>query len=148
MAKVNPWALRRPERRIETRTFTDPVQPGQEITLTLRALDPCERTFAHERADYYTELYVTGRDGQEPNMYPAPDGTPIKLSSRMCYNICFVEQMQVAEDPQDRYTFDELLGISLTLPNAWDQIMIWVAGFLNPEDSYVGNSQGATTAES
>jgi len=134
MPKANIYALKRPYSVVtETKTFTDPLQPGVEITLTLRGLTPAETFAALDFGQSMMSEYC-GRDGKPPERaLPAIDGKIPVPSSSMCLllsNICYAQ----AGDVEDRYTFEELVGIAETMPNAFALIQRWSESLLPSTD--------------
>lgn len=142
--KINPWSLKRPERPQETRSFTDPLQPGVEVALTLRPLDAPGWAVAMERADELITLYVTGDpdEGIEPSLYPAPNGEPLKLARRVCRNVAALHLMQ-AGPKDEQYTESELIALMASMPTAWTEILTWSAELETKYGKQAGNASGA-----
>ena len=122
MAKVNPFKLPRPKREPVTKSFTDAEQPGAEVTLTLRRLDAAELIVAAEAAQAQIETWITGGDLRPASQFPFVDGKPVPLTAKLCLSVTVLEHMQCPADAGERYSFNELVALTVTMPNAWQEI--------------------------
>src|SRR5579862_8287222 len=84
MAKVDPFRLKRPVRTSETRTLTDPDQPGVEFTFTLRRLDGAEQMVAGEEAQEQIQTWVTGSRDRPASQFPFVDGQEVQVTEALC----------------------------------------------------------------
>jgi len=146
MAKVNPFGLKRPEHRRETRTFTDPDQPGVELTFTLRTLDGAEMMIATEEAQGQIETWVTGNRDRPASQFPFVDGQPVQMTEGLCTACQFLAAMQCPDDPHERYSFNELVALSVTAPMAWSRIGEWMQALLHPKITALGDEKGGASA--
>lgn len=134
MAKANIYALKRPYSSVtETKTFTDPLQPGVEITLTLRGLTPAETFAALDFGQSMMAEYCS-QDGNPPartlpaidGKIPVPSSTLCLVAAKICYSQAGLEE--------DRYTFEEIIGIAEAMPNSFGQIQTWLDSLLPIKD--------------
>ena len=127
MAKVNVYALERPyESKEETKTFEDPLQPGQPITLTLRGLTPVEQFAAFDLGQQLADTYA----GDAPKIkVPAVGGKIPRVSSGLCFIIAQIIFAQCGDD-DDKYSFEEFVGIAELFPNAFAQVQSWSESLL------------------
>jgi hypothetical protein len=116
MPKVNVYALERPARRVETRTFEE---NGQSLTLAFHKPDAADLAMAAERAQKLIEDWITGSEIRGPAPFPYPE---VKLSKLLCNNVAVAVECQEAEDPAERYEAIEFLVMSARLPETWMQV--------------------------
>ena|ERR1051326_428459 len=146
MPKPPFWNLPTPDAEEETRTFTDPSRPEYPVTITLRRVTHIERAAIRARsaeleAEWCDQRDESGRVTEEADLFPLPDGTAVKLNPDFCYSAAMAEGMQAGPE-EDRYSFIELIGLSLKLPAAYQQMSEWAAAKLR---GALGNSPKATT---
>lgn len=133
MAKINPFALNRPEDRFETKTFTDDLNPGVELTLALRGSPEAPFISAlNEKAQKYIRDYIDGRNGGPPGVLPLVKGRPICPTAEVCRAAAYIEGMQSDQDDAERYTFVELLALSVTMPSAFMEAFVWASELAEP----------------
>lgn len=127
MIKINPFNLSRPVETAETKSFVDPLHPEAPLELTLRTLDSAETCHAMEVGETEAVRFLGAPEvGVIPERAPLfIDGKAIQISRMLCRNVAIIEAMQVAKDENERYTFDQLLGITVTLPSAWREVVAW-----------------------
>jgi hypothetical protein len=141
MPKIDPFKLKRPKRVAETRTFTDPDQPGEEITLTLRRLDGAEQMVAVEEAQAQIETWITGSKDRPASQFPFVDGREVKMTEALCLACQMLWAMQCPEDAHERYNFFELVAFSVTMPYAWSRIGEWMQSILTPKVQAIGAAE-------
>lgn len=130
MPKPNLLGLRRPARKTVTRAFTDPEQPGAEVTLTLRRLDPLDAMRYQEAAVELVEMYAGAGIPVGEELVPVTEG--------VARTLCAIEAMQPF-DAAERYSAEELAALAVTMPNAWGDLYALVGELnLRPEES-LGN---------
>lgn len=120
MPKVNLNGLPGPAYRTLTKTYTDPLAPGVELTLTLRALvdeqghpDNFRVALALERAEAFEKKFAeTG--------FPFPDGA-VPVSEPLAQALAYLEVRQQGA-PEECYTIEELVGLPRSMPSAWQEI--------------------------
>lgn len=144
MPKLNVLGLRRPPRRVETRTFTDPAQPGKELTLTLGAQDVVVGGRASDLTQDLIEKYVHPPDETEPNAFPMEGDEPIFLSEILCQQVGVIAESQLGPEAE-RYTPEEIIAVAVAMPDAWTQILAWVGGMSRREKDRSKESPTATT---
>lgn len=144
--RVDPFSLRRPVRPVHERSFTDEAAPGCEITLWLRALDsPCAFLSMERTADLVAR-YITGEmdeegNRQEPAAFPEIGGEPVQLSESLLKVACRLEAMQSPTGPNGEprqaadgaYSAEEFVALSVTMPDAWAEILAWSNGLQTGE---------------
>ena len=144
MAKIDVRALRLPQRKTETRSFTDPEQPGVEVTLTLRRSLMAEQLAAFDAAAAWWE-FNEGADipiGDDQTFFV---GEPENKTDRQAYGtISFIRQVFVICSMQsspaaDRYDELEMIQILCTMPKVANSISAWV--------NELQNDTGKTDAE-
>lgn len=130
MPRLNAYEL--PSRPVvtETRDLTDPDQPGTVWTLTLReAKDTPSQLAITAREKGYITDYITGRDGGPPAPPPRIGETIIPLTPDLFRSIAYIESLQVPGETDGvkdaPYTAPELLLISVQMPQAFMDAVIW-----------------------
>lgn len=131
MAKLDPYTLPRASRPQQTRTFVEP-DTGVELTLTLRAPDAADAARAAERCDRLVEDYIDGSNLRPAGPFPDPEVAPSRGLFLTC---CLVAEMQVCENPGDRYDAIELCILSSKCPVIWAQVQGWVRALVNLWDT-------------
>ena len=144
----HPWSLKRPERRKETRAFTDPAQPGVSLELTFQAPHALAIIDIGARAEKLVETWVTGTADEGPRPFAPPDGgEPIEVRESFCRTVASLEAVDAA--PKYDLTFDPhssmvfWLGVAVMLPDAFIDIAGWAGGFLSGAGGMEGNASGA-----
>jgi len=133
VAKVNPWALRPVARAFETKTFTDPNAPGEELTLTLISGYDLGREFKVKQLSYdLIRRFVRGQKDEERGetitepIEPVigPDGavTP-EVNALACQSYARLVCQQA--EGEEAYGFKELAGLSCTMPDALADAVAW-----------------------
>jgi len=120
MARINPFTLTRPKRPEFTKTFTDPEQPGKEITLTLSPVSPDLALLAYEKAEAQYDDLVGDGNAEDAQLPPGLQGTVI--SKTLLHSAALLGAMQRQEPEEDRYTVLELVAIAMNMPTAWRNI--------------------------
>jgi hypothetical protein len=120
LPKINVYQLKRPERRIETRTFEE---NETTFTLTLQEPDAADLSRIGEEADRLLEDYVTGNEDRPAAPFPV-DG--IKLSKTLLLNAAAIAECQTDTDLIDRYQSEEFIAISAAMPETWLKLQRWV----------------------
>lgn len=131
MPKVNLLSLPPVVRPEETRTFTDPAQPGVELSLTFRRISIWEMSVATENA---RELVKLGG-------LPAA-GEVVLLTEQFCQTLCTLEAMQCGPE-DERYTAQEFVGLFAGMPKAGEQVLAWAGELNSDEDPDEGNASRA-----
>jgi hypothetical protein len=146
---VNPWALKRPQARTETKTFTDPLQPGVELRLTFRELlDAGLRLQASQTGDELCADYLA-LDGQPPKrLFASPDGQPVELNAALLNNIGAFMVMQVPEAGQLPMTLADWLGWAVMCPNLFIAVVRWMGTLLGSGGEGVKQPPTPTNAPS
>lgn len=132
MPLLNPFELPRPASLgEETRTFTDPKQPGREITLTFLA-----------DADYSTTLTSQILAATYANNKIGPMAFPIKYGGRLinitpalCGVIALLETMQKPDETGTKYSFDQWAALNVAMPSAMAQIAEWAYELIDQSDA-------------
>src|SRR5438552_18584942 len=151
MSKLNTLALLDPGSPQFTETFTDPMQPGKVIELTVKRQEYADLALATMRAQELIEDRVTGRNGRHPLPWPPqipgqPPQREIRFSEAFCWELAYGEVLQCPADPKDIYDAEDLAVISQRMPNAWPKIVTWineVTAFAEPKDGDPGNASAA-----
>lgn len=140
MPILDPFTLKRPADKIETRTFTE-----NEISLTLTLSsrsDYTRRLLADEKTRQYQARYVTGEevkgeDGKvhmEPTLLPPVDGMIPAVGVWLCSLISRLEMMQVTEGAEQTLTFPQWAAYGVLMPNTMAEISDWSYNLLNPNE--------------
>ena len=167
MPRFNPYNLTRAEPVVDTREFSDPAQPGADFTLTLRAVSEAPFMLkVQAKGAEYVETYVLGRIKRQPKKAgelplrdpPAPvytrsekGRTLIELDAQTCQGIAILDMMQVPQEGDAPYSFDEWAAMSVLMPTAFLEAANWAAdmmtGSLGSEeaqgDDQAGEAEGA-----
>ena len=152
MARVNPWTLKRRPRVQDTRTFISAENLDQPLTLTLRASAETGDLLApHEDAAEFVRTYVTGYKDEKgewtpPTSLVPPEGEPVTFTRSFCKLIAELLRMQVPQEGDAPYTFEEmaliLSGMSDVTPDIaeWkDELIARAAGELKNESTEAGS---------
>lgn len=121
------WNLPTPTRKEETRTFTDPGT-GWEISLSLREPDVLMQADIQDYAEERLEFWG-GKDGKgKPRRYMPPgEKAGIIIPHSLISMLAALERLQPGPE---RVPFEELLGISIKLPELWSEILAWAVTYL------------------
>lgn len=147
MAKVNPFKLPVPPALSEAREFTDPLVPGETISLAFMSEpDYGEILTIRALAESYWEIY------REPTAPPVHVGKrEVKISQQLCMMIAILQTLQRGER-EDRYGFEEWAAMSVVMPNAVAEIVRWAESLMSRassvrtgENAKVPNVSAATT---
>lgn len=119
MAKIDVRTLPMPELVRETKTFTDTLQPGASIELTLE-LSPDYSQVIRSRS------YADRLANERGDKVPVPVcGKAIQPMPELCRAIGLIQTLESPADPKDRYSFDEWVNLSYLMPNAFADIVAW-----------------------
>lgn len=118
MARINPFALKRPALRVTERTYSDPLQPDvPPQVIRLRAFDPPGFFARMERVEEQVKVWVDPPgEGLEPNAFPGPDNVPIRLSRSMV-EMAVTLAMAECGPEDDRYGFEGWVQLSVVMPS-------------------------------
>lgn len=126
--QFNPFSLNRPDVLIETKTFTDKVNPEAELTLTLRAENDAAVDFQErEKSQEYIRDFVVGRDDGPPAPLPPVGGRAVKVTRTLCGVVATLESMQVPGEEEEPFSFSEWCALSVVMPSAFREIDDWAA---------------------
>jgi hypothetical protein len=125
--KLDLTTLSLPEPLTETRSFTDPKQPPDKPLVLTFCVTPDFSEIL--RSNEIANKYIRERTG--------PGKVPVNVGGRMVFpttELCkIIAQIQVLEVPtmgedgqQERYSFDEWVGISRLMPTAMGEVVIWM----------------------
>jgi hypothetical protein len=141
MAKLNVFALPRPQRPTQTVTFETPQGP---ISLTLRAPDVADMARAAEAAARLVEDFITGSEVRAAAEFP----DEIPVSESLFQSVALVAAMQTATEPSERYTEIEWVMIATRLPAAWAEVQRVAQELMTRWRQDRGNSPAAPTEPS
>lgn len=150
MSKPNLASLPSPQRRREIRTFTDPLQPGEQIVVTLQSANIISLALIRERHAAFLQEWFEEQNGEQvPAPYPGIDGRGYRLPEGVWWNIaCLLEMQPTDADPF--WTEQELILMQDRLPNAWARLCAWAtelaAAGMRPPGEDAGNAPGASGA--
>jgi hypothetical protein len=128
--KLDANSLKRPRRESKRFEFEDVSNPGKVWSIHLRKLDPSEEAAASQRAEELTRRYVLGgflddRTGgwmKEPLPFHAVDGEAPQLSHALFALMSRIEAAQSGSPGDERYSVEELIGLAVCMPDAWDAL--------------------------
>lgn len=123
MPKHNTKSFQRVERRVESRTFTDALQPGVEITLTLVEPDLATISWSESQGEAYADEWVRGAPYQVA--VALNEMEMVNLTDDLCKALAMVEILQ--QPGEDAYSVEELIDIMRGMPGAWMEINAWAA---------------------
>lgn len=113
--------LKRPEKKQETRIFTDPLQPGVELEITFEF-----PLYFHEAAaiqSYQHELLEFWRDTETGiSRFPPVDGVQTTLDVTLAFAFALMERLQPDPPLYDVMGLNEL---SVLMPNALAEVSEW-----------------------
>ena len=137
--RVSPWDSRfqrsKPLRR-ETKSFPC-INPetgedvGQEIELTFQEMDEVLQGVSVDKSLDYIERYVRGEDE-----LLTPLGQRVQMSEYLSRVVANLEAIDCGPDP---YSPLDWIGVAITWPGTWKQILDWANTFL-PNRGPEGNS--------
>lgn len=134
MSRLNPLSLKRPGDVQESATFTDPLQPGQELVLTLKmSASAAQEAVLAESVRSLVTAYVTGdaeyqktKDDSQPKGTPPTSildndtGQPIPVTANLCIDIAtLIESEKLAGTPEP-YDFAQWVYIADRMPTAFE----------------------------
>lgn len=120
---LNPLSLSVPSKpQAETRTFTDPRQPGVEFTITLRASSGLLYDMGtDDLANDYIRRYSVGM----PDGVQVSGAGRVKVGPSLCAVIAELERAQVPDPEEPPYIFEEWLTLIHRAPDAFAQIVLF-----------------------
>lgn len=145
----NPFDLPRPGREVHHETFRDAAQPGVVLRLSLRAPDAVDMARMTVELERMTELYITGSEEVGPGPFPLVGGQSVTVSRELFSPACIIAVMQAPPElskQERRWEPEHLVAISLTMPNAWSQIMRRAEEIRRSSGRAEGNSSGPSMA--
>lgn len=138
MARLNPLTLKRPGDVEASETFTDPLQPGEELTVSLKvSASSAQDAVLTERIRDLAARYVLGdAEYRETKDKPEPKGKPpiplldnetaqqIPVSGDLCVDIAYLmqaEEMAAKGKPgaDEPYSFEEWVYFADRMPTAF-----------------------------
>lgn len=149
--RINFLSETRPKLPVFSREFTDVLQPGKSFWLHLAPLDSVDTYVGVDVAQHAIKQYIDGDPTNPEPAYhkPAPfqpiDGKSPIITESLCYTIgAIVAQMSPVDaegkDVRDEaYTFDEIVAMSLTWPNAWEQVREFSAEVSKSGEKFLKN---------
>lgn len=147
MPKLNPYALPRPELKVEERAFTDPLQPGAEpLKLRLRALDGVDRLKIGAAAAELAKEWAPVEEGGPFQQFMLPDGELFEPTQELFNTVAALTMMEVPDPDDQPYNLIGWIGVAKRMPNAWTQICQW-AGELTTPGSNRRARQGNSPAD-
>ena len=128
MAKPDISQLRPPAYVEETRTFTDPANPGVEIPLTFRLRKDVSRDLAQaEQVQRLVTDFVTGRDGGRPGIFKVgPDR--VVMTEDLISAAVSLSLAEYCEMPDKPYSAEDWIGFSVTMPTMFEEAYVWFDG--------------------
>lgn len=144
----------RPKTPVVTKTFIDANKPQDEITITFRYVDNLAAGIAYDVAMWAMQTYIKGDpdavdvSDRSPMSFPAIDGRPVFLSESICTitGNLYAAQSVVDEEGNDvsafMYDFDDWVRMSITHPDAYDQICAFNRSFQKGCEESLKNSNG------
>lgn len=129
MAKFDPFRYARPLPKQGTRTFTDPRYPELELTLTFRSPDIVDISTMQDVANGFVSYY-----SDKP--FPAVDGKIVTVGKALAESVASLFVLQEGP-PEDKFTMEEWVAMSVTLPTIIADINSFVAELT--EQSDLGN---------
>lgn len=127
MARVNPFSLPRAKHEPKAQTFTDPLFPDSPVSLTLRFLNTPASYKALERAQELIRQYLTGDGDEMPIPFPAVDGESPEVTEKLLIDMACIEYAQCPPSEHDRYSVEDLVAFSMTMPTAYDAMVRFYA---------------------
>ena len=152
--RINPFALARPPRVIEQRTFEDPALPAP-LELRLRAPDALDIAAASQESERLVGKYLTGEGnagGQPLPFPPMSGGDPIRVNEPSLLTVARIAHVQEElHDDEGKvitpYSPEEFIAIMAVAPLMFADLAGWFAD-LTTIGLVPGNSPGQTTGAS
>jgi hypothetical protein len=139
MAKLNPYTLSLSEPRSETKSFTDPAQPGTELTLTLAPPQDTTVFLAiDEQAEANAETYI----GHPEKLVPYRGRLP-RVTRELCRVIAILQVMEEPPGGEPRYDFGSWAMLFVTMGSAMADVVAWATRLLQEGQTDSGNASAA-----
>lgn len=132
--KVDPFSLTRPKATYVTKKFTDALHPDVELVLSLKSLDQAEVMACFDLAAAYEGMYLGTPEKQAEMVFPPVGGRSVAISKTLIQNACVLFTMQQAEGDA-AYTVEQLIALSVTMPNAWADLAKTITEIQNGRES-------------
>jgi hypothetical protein len=138
MSRINPYSLT-PTGETVSRTFEDPRQPGQVLTLTLRR--PRGLVFDLALSEISSKRRAEYLDRPD-KLLPVHGQIPL-MSEGLCDTIALLEVLQIPAVGEAAYTFNEWCALWLTMPEAMEAVAVWVSGLVQEAQADLKNGSAA-----
>lgn len=126
MSKFDPLQMSRPPAVVDTRTFTDPLQPNCEVTLTFTADPQYGSSLASvQNTQKYTELYIAGKNGGPPAFLPPVGGRGVVITRELVAIISNLESMETPGDGEEKWSFMQWRALAANAPTMFQDIIEW-----------------------
>ena len=144
--KINPYKMRPNADVVETRTFTDPKQPDDPITLTFTARSGADNTSViTQHVSELVTRYITG-EGKDKPPVPVliPGSRAIRITEKYIKIIAMLMDMETPQDGDEPYTFEEWAAIGAVMPTAFLGITNWMVELTDRVGESAGNESAAS----
>lgn len=121
VTRIDPFSLPRPDRKVETREFTE---NGVAFSVSFIVPNSSDMSCATEACDQMAETYIDGSDVREAAPFPDVDVKPSRI---LFFNCALAYEIQQVTDPRLRYSREEWAVMSVRLPRVWGEICTWLA---------------------
>ena len=133
----SPFALKRPDAAEETRTLTDPNQPGVQMTITLRTRPGFSAMM--EIADKAAQYVADWVDGPKAGPLPVPNFGEVTLNRATVDSIARIQTMHV---PTQETPALDIMGwavVSEVMPSLFTELATWAITLQTGKDSDLKN---------
>lgn len=138
----DPFAFEVPEFEVHHKEFTDPLQPGQTLILSLHRAGTIERARGASELQRMMRLYITGSDELPPGPFPTVGGAVVPVSTELFAEACGIAEMQAPPEKSKQprlWSPEHLVAISITMPSAWEAVLRFANELNRPGRRAEGN---------
>lgn len=120
MPKIDPLHYSRPKPSVKSGVFIDPRYPDAKVEVTFRSPDVVDYNTIQDVTTTFTQYY-----SDKP--YPSIDGKHMMLGPSLIGTCAAMFVLQEVVEDDDRYSMEELVALSVTMPTVFTEISQFIA---------------------